>query len=282
MFMKLGAHVPIGKSLDMAVDNASLLYCEAMQIFTSNPKGWGFTVRSEEEIGRFKEKAKEAGITDIFGHSIYLINLATDNPYVYTNSINSLISGLTLASNAGFTGVVTHVGSHVGKGYEVGIKQVVNALTQAVATTGGKEPILLETDAGSGNKIGCKFSDIGEIMRKVDSEAISVCLDTCHIFASGYDIRTEKGLEKTLEEFDREIGLERLALIHLNDSKGELGSNIDRHEIIGEGEIGLEAFGRIINHTRLRHLPGIVETPDNKSLGDENISLKRLRELRKK
>ncbi|MDD3480837.1 MAG: deoxyribonuclease IV [Patescibacteria group bacterium] len=279
--MKLGAHVPIGKSLDAAVDNASLIGCETMQIFTSNPKGWNFTVRGREEIERFKEKAKNKGITDIFGHSIYLINLATENPYVYTNSINSLISGLTLAENAGFSGVVTHVGSHVGAGYETGIKQVVNALIQTLATTKEKIPILLETDAGSGNKIGCKFSDIAEIISKVDSGAIRVCLDTCHIFASGYDIRSKAGLNETLEEFDREIGLEKLALIHLNDSKGDLGSNIDRHEIIGEGKIGLESFGRIINHPKLKHLPGIVETPDNKTLGDENVSLERLRKLRK-
>lgn len=279
--MKLGAHVPIGKTLDLAVDNASLIGCETMQIFTSNPKGWNFTVRSEEEIRRFKEKLEESQISSVFGHSIYLVNLASGNPYVYTNSINSLISGLTLGVNVGFTGVVTHVGSHVGKGYDFGIKQIVNALKQAIETTEGKIPILLETDAGSGNKIGCRFSDIGEIISKVGSGAIRVCLDTCHIFASGYDIRSKKGLEKTLDEFDTEIGLDRLSLIHLNDSKGELGSNIDRHEVIGEGQIGLPAFERIINHPKLRHLPGIVETPDNKSLADENISLERLRKLRK-
>ncbi len=282
--MILGAHIGIGGGLPKAVDMAHLLGCEAIQIFTSNPQGWNFTVRSEEEIKLFREKVLEHKIEYAVGHSIYLINIASSNPYIYTNSINSLISGLTLAERLGLNGVVTHIGSHTGSGFEAGINQIVNALDQVLTTTEGKVPILLETDAGSGSRIGCKFADIGLILRKMKKhqyfEAIKVCLDTCHVFASGYDLRTEVGLERVLTEFDKEIGLSKLACLHLNDSKGELGSNKDRHEIIGEGEIGLEAFSRIINHPKLKGLPGIIERPDIKTMADEDISLRRLKKMR--
>lgn len=282
--MILGAHIGIGGGLPKAADTAHLVGCEAIQIFTSNPQGWTFTVRSEEELEEFRVKLKKYKIKYAVGHSIYLINIASSNPYIYTNSINSLISGLVLAERAGLDGVVIHVGSHTGSGYENGIAQIVNALNQALTTTEGKVPVLLETDAGSGNRIGCNFSDLGLILNKMSrhphSESLKVCLDTCHIFASGYDIRTKVGLEKTLKEFEEKIGLDRLALIHLNDSMGELGSNKDRHEVIGEGQIGIEAFERIINHPKLRNVPGIIETPDTRSLADEDISLKRLKALR--
>lgn len=217
--MILGAHIGIGGGLPKAADMAHLVGCEALQIFTSNPQGWKFTVRSEEELANFKKKLAEYNIKYAVGHAIYLINIASPNPYIYNNSINSLISGLVLAEKAGLNGVVLHVGSHTGSGFDNGIKQIVNALDQALNVTEGKVPILLETDAGSGNRIGCKFSDIGLIIRKMEShpqhESLKVCLDTCHIFASGYDIRTAAGLEKTIAEFDKEIGLGKLSLIHL-------------------------------------------------------------------
>jgi len=283
--MILGAHIGVGGGLPKAAEMAHLVSCEAMQIFTSNPQAWKFSVRSEEELEEFKNKRKEFGIQYAVGHSIYLINIASSNPYIYTNSINSLISGLVMAERAGLDGVVIHVGSHTGSGFESGIEQIVNALGQALTTTEGRVPILLETDAGSGNRIGCRFSDIGLILKKMRKHphfnSLRVCLDTCHIFASGYDIRTKKGLEKVLAEFDKEIGIEKLSLLHLNDSMGELGSNKDRHEIIGEGQIGLEAFGLIVNHPELKDIPGIIETPDTKTLADEDISLKRLKSLRK-
>lgn len=279
--MKLGAHLGISGGLPKAADQAHLVGCEALQVFTSNPKGWNFNVRSDDEIESFKSKIKEYKIEYVVGHSIYLINIASPNPYIYTSSINSLISGLVMAEKASFDGVVTHIGSHTGSGYEPGMKQILNALEQVLNTTRGAVPILLETDAGSGHRIGCKFSDIGQIIKSLNSDAIQVCLDTCHSFVSGYEMRTEKGLEKTLAEFDKEIGLEKLALIHLNDSKGDLGSNLDRHEIIGEGFLGLETFEMIVNHPKLKHLPGVIETPDTKSLADEDISLKRLKKLRR-
>ena len=165
--MILGAHIGIGGGLAKAADLAHLVGCEAVQIFTSNPQGWKFTVRGDQELDEFKEKRRLFDIKYAVGHAIYLINIASSNPYIYTNSINSLISGLVLADRAGLDGVVIHVGSHTGSGFEKGIEQIVNALDQALTTTEGKVPILLETDAGSGNRIGCKFSDIGLILKKM-------------------------------------------------------------------------------------------------------------------
>lgn len=279
--MKLGIHVSIGGGLKESVARAKLVGCETFQIFTSNPKGWDFKIRSTEEIEEFRNSAQDVGIDTIFGHMIYLTNLASNNPYIYTNSINSLISGLVLADKAGLQGVITHIGSHGGRGTKDGIERVANALKQALLTTEGKVPVILETDAGPGSHLGANFSDIAEIIKKVGSEKVKVCLDTCHVFAAGYDVSTDEGLEKTLAEFNALIGLDRLVVVHLNDSKGKLGSHLDRHEEIGKGEIGLEAFRRIINHPELKDLPGIVETPDNKdTVTVEKLSIDTLKELR--
>jgi len=279
--MRLGVHVSIAGSLLDSLDRAKAVGCETMQVFTSNPKGWDFKIRPEEEIKKFCELTKKTDIEPVFGHMIYLTNLASDNPYIYTNSINSLISGLVLAQKACFAGVITHIGSHGGRGEKDGTERIVNALTQALNSTGEKVPIILETDAGSGNHMGASFKQITEIIKQVDSDAIKVCLDTAHIFAAGYDIRTPKMFDKTLEEFDKIIGVEKLAVLHLNDSRSDLGSRVDRHEEIGEGKIGLEAFRYIVNHPKLTHLSGIVETPDNKdAIQTEKSSLEILKELR--
>lgn len=279
--MKIGAHVSIGGELSNALETGRAIGCETIQIFTSNPKGWDFKIRPEEEIAKFCENQKKTGITSVFGHMIYLTNLASDNPYIHTNSINALISGLTLAEKACFAGVITHIGSHGGKGVEKGTVQVVEALKQVLESTNSKIPIILETDAGPGNHVGAKFSEIADIIKKVGSDNLKVCLDTCHIFAAGYDIRTPKAFDKVLAEFDKTIGLDRLCVLHINDSKGDLGSHIDRHEIIGQGKIGLETFRHIVNHPKLKNLSGIVETPDIKGFGDEKHSVDILKSLRK-
>lgn len=279
--MNIGAHVSIGGELSQAIKNGQACGCESIQIFTSNPKGWDFKIRSEKEISDFCENLKNSEIKSVWGHMIYLTNLASNNPYIYTNSINALISGLTLAQRACFSGVITHIGSHGGRGEEEGLKQVVNAVRQALATTEEKIPIILEVDAGPGNHLGAKFEHLAEIIKQVGSPNVKVCLDTCHAFAAGYDLRTQKAIDKTIDEFDRIIGLENLAVLHLNDSKGDLGSHLDRHEIIGQGKIGIEAFRHIVNHPKLKHLTGIVETPDLKGLSDEKHSIDILKNLRK-
>lgn len=279
--MDIGAHIPIGGELSQAIINGNSCGCEAIQIFTSNPKGWDFNIRSEKEIAAFCTDLKKSDIKSVWGHMIYLTNLASQNPYIYTNSINALISGLTLAERACFSGVITHIGSHGGRGEEDGLNRVSDALKQVLAVTGGKVPIILEVDAGPGNHLGAKFEHIAKIIKQVNHDQVKVCFDTCHAYAAGYDLRDKKSIEHTLNEFDKVIGLGRLVVLHLNDSKGDLGSHLDRHEIIGEGKIGLEAFRYIVNHPKLQHLTGIVETPDIKGLGDEKHSVDILKRLRK-
>lgn len=278
--MKLGAHVSIGGKLSNALDTAKSIGCETIQIFTSNPRGWNFKIRTEDEIKEFCKKQNDFNISPVYGHMIYLVNLASDNQYIYMNSINALISGLTLANEACFKGIITHIGSHGGKGENEGIKRVIEALKQALKSTNSKIPIILETDAGPGNHLGYNFQQIAKIINGVDSKQIKVCIDTCHIFAAGYDIKTPNGFERVLTEFDKIVGLDRLLVIHLNDSKGDLGSKLDRHEIIGKGKIGLEIFEYIVNHPKLKHIDGIIETPDIKGFYDEKMSLDTLKELR--
>lgn len=280
--MILGAHVSTAGGLAQSVNRANSIGAETFQIFTSNPKGWDFNIRSAEEIENFKKAKTESGIQTVFGHLIYLANLASNNPYIYTNSINALISGLVLAEKTGMSGVICHIGSHGGRGTKDGIERVSEALKQALETTGSKVPIILETDAGAGSHLGANFNEIGQIIKSVGSEQVKVCLDTCHVFAAGYDVSNDVGLEKTLAEFQAEIGLNRLVVLHLNDSKGDLGSKLDRHEEIGKGRIGLEAFERIVNHPELKDLPGIVETPDNKDTAAvEKLSIDTLKDLRR-
>jgi len=280
--MKLGVHVSSAGKLVEAVRRAEAVGCETFQIFTSNPKGWDFRVRTEEEILEYKKELTQSGIGPVYGHLIYLANLASNNPYIYTNSLNGLISGLVLAKNSGFAGVICHIGSHGGRGSKDGIARVSAALKQALATTQEQVDVILETDAGAGSHLGSNFAEIGAIIKKTGSEHIKVCLDTCHVYAAGYDIATDEGLEKTMAEFKVEIGLDRLAVIHLNDSKGTLGSHLGRHEEIGKGEIGLSAFERIVNHSDFVDLPGIVETPDNKdTISAEKLSIDTLKELRR-
>lgn len=281
--MRLGAHVSSAGSLTAAIDRAEGLGCECMQVFTSNPKGWNFKIHSEEEIKNFCEALKGSSIENVFGHTIYLTNLASNNPYIYTNSINALVSGMVFAERACFTGVITHIGSHGGRGVKEGTEQVVNALKQVLGIAKGKVPLLLEVDAGSGNHLGSNFKEIAEIISKVGSDRLGVCFDTCHAFAAGYDISSKEKIDKVLMEFDKVIGLEKLKALHLNDSKGELGSHLDRHEEIGKGKLGLEPFRYLVNHPKLKHLCGIVETPDNKdTAAADKLSINTLKELRTK
>lgn len=276
--MYLGQHVSIQGGIDQAIDRGEALGLEAMQIFTTSPKGWSFDMPPEKELDLFQKRWKASNIKKIVAHSIYLVNFASPNPYIYTNSINSLISGLTISDKLGFLGYIIHVGSHKGRGVEYGVERAANALKQALKVHQGKVPIILEISAGAGDTLGRNFDEIKSIIDAVGDERLGVCFDTAHAFESGYDIRTKKGLNDTLTEIDKKIGLEKLLALHLNDSKTDLGSNADRHEDIGKGKIGVEAFRNIINHPKLKDLTGILETP-GKEDDKQNITLiKKLRD----
>ncbi len=279
MFLRVGAHVSISGSLDLAIDRAAEIGADCIQIFGSAPQSWQSFIFPLDQVEEFNRKREAAGITPVFLHSVYLINLASPNHFILGNSIASLIQYLKFGKLLGAEGVVFHVGSHRGRGFENAAGQVVEALSQILAQTDGLGKLIIENSAGAGGIIGGSFKEIGFLVKAVNSPRVAVCLDTAHALESGCDIRTKPGLEKTLDEFDREIGLEKLILIHANDSKTPLGSNRDRHENIGEGEIGLEGFRRIVRHPALRDFPFIIETPGFEGQGPDEKNIKVIRSL---
>ena len=279
MPLKVGAHVSIAKSLDLAIDRAVEIGADCIQIFGSAPQSWQPFIFSLESVDEFDKKREKAGIGPVFLHAIYLINLASSNPFILGKSIGSLEQYLKFGKVIGVEGVIFHVGSHKGKGFEAVVEQVVEAINQILLRTEGCGKLILENSAGAGGIIGAKFSELGEIVKAVNSPRIGVCLDTAHAFESGYDLRTKTGLDKALAEFDQQVGLEKLVCIHANDSKTALGSNRDRHDNIGEGEIGLKGFKNIVNHPDIRELPFIIETPGFDDAGPDRKNIETLRNL---
>jgi deoxyribonuclease-4 len=263
--MKLGVHVSSAGSIDQAINRSVILGCNTFQIFISNPRGWRPNIISQPDVDNFKQAYTSAHIEGAVAHSIYLINLASPNEYLREQSIEALISGLINTERLGLSGLVTHIGSHQGAGVELGIERAVESLAQVLTDTTCCAKLLLENTAGAGNLIGKTFKEIGDIIRLTGNERLGFCLDTAHAFEYGYELNTSAGLEKMVLEMEAEIGLEKLGAIHLNDSLTELGSNRDRHETYGHGQIGEEALTRIINHPKLRDKVFIMETPEIKS-----------------
>jgi len=277
--MKIGAHISTATPFSEAVNRAAEVGCECMQIFANLPQRWNPLVISEREILRFLDLNRKAKIEPVIIHSIYLINLASDNPFFYESSIKSLINDMKKAEDIGALGVNFHVGSTKGKNFSDVIDKIALAIKTVLAAS-EKPFLILENSAGAGDIIGDKFAELAEIMAKVKSDRLKVTLDTAHAFASGYNLATKEGLEKTLSEFDKLIGLDNLVCLHLNDSAAPLFSNRDRHADISKGFIGLEAFRRIVNHPELKKLPGIIETP-NMKLVEESNDVTLLKSLRK-
>ena len=274
--VELGFHVSIAGTIDKAVDRALELDCDTFQVFTRNPRSWAFRELKECEVGAFREKRGKSGIDSVFGHMPYILNLASPDGGVYGRSVESLRVGLGRCSTLGIPMLVTHVGSHVGEGSDLGVARVVGALNAVLEGDDSGVVVLLENGSGSRNKVGSSFEELNRILEEVTNpERVAVCFDTCHAFAAGYELRTLEGLEGTLESFDAVIGLGRLRLVHLNDSVGGLGTGIDRHEHIGLGEIGVEGFRGILT-SGLACLPLVMETPVDERRGDEeNMSVAR-------
>ncbi len=279
MALKVGAHVSIAKSLDLAIDRAVEIGADCIQIFGSAPQSWQPFIFPLEQVDLFMKKKEKFGIGPVFLHAIYLINLASDNPYILGRSIGSLEQYLKFGKIIGAEGVIFHVGSHKGKGFPAVAEQVVEAMRQILLRTEGSGKLILENSAGAGGVIGAKFGELGKLIKAVNSPRLAVCLDTAHAFESGYDFKTKAGLDSSLKEFDRQVGLEKLSCLHANDSKTSLGSNRDRHANIGEGEIGLAGFKNIVNHPELKDLPLVIETPGFDENGPDLKNMEILRGL---
>jgi deoxyribonuclease-4 len=275
--MKLGCHVSIAGSVDKAVDRAREIGCNTFQVFTRSPRMWRYREFREEEIHEFKRKRSAAGIDPVFSHMPYLPNLSSSNPEPYKKSIETLRLELTRCNQLGIAFLVTHLGSHLGKGLDTGIKQIVNAIDTAVSGFDEYPMLLLENTSGKTNEVGSTFEELGRIIDSVSTYHIGVCLDTCHAFARGYDISTHAGIDSTLSVIDETIGFDRIRLVHLNDSKGELGSRMDRHNHIGVGHIGEDGFRRFLG-SKFISKSLILETPVDDFRSDKG-NLEKVREL---
>lgn len=271
----------IAGGVHMAIERACSINCTAMQMFVKNNMQWFARPLSREEIRAFVNHQQRAGLFAIFAHANYLINLATTNPQFHSNSIRALSEELRRADQLGLPFLVLHPGAHLGAGEEAGLEKIIDSIDCVVSKTPkGKTQIALETTAGQGSCLGYTFEQIAYILDHVrEPERLCVCLDTAHVFAAGYDIGSEAGTRRTFREFERVIGLDRLAAIHLNDSKTGRGSRVDRHEHIGKGKIGLGAFRVIMRDRHFRRIPKVLETPKAKELREDVENLKTLRTL---
>src|SRR5690242_3887843 len=279
--MQVGLHVSIAGSIDKAVDNAVATGCSAFQIFTRNPRGWAAKPLTSSDATNFKEKLAKSKIDRLatVAHMPYLPNLSSPEDDPFARSLDSLIDEVKRCSKLGIPYIVAHLGSHKGKGDEKGIEMLVKAFTKAAKDTSDDVMILLENTAGQKNSVGSDLDQLGSILSQLKpAKRFGICFDTCHGFAAGYDMSTEKGAAATLEKLDKAIGFEHLKILHLNDSKGELGSNLDRHEHIGLGHIGEKGMGHIIKTINRKKIPIILETPIDERRDDVG-NLKKVKAL---
>src|ERR1700716_4187984 len=277
----LGAHMSIAGGVHMAIERGRSIHCTAIQMFVKNNMQWFARPLRKEEIRDFLNHAQRGELLSIFAHANYLINLAATNPQFRANSLRALSEELTRADQLELPFLVLHPGAHLGAGEEAGLEKIVASINQVFR----KIPkvttrIALETTAGQGSCLGHRFEQIAYIIDNVrEPERLCVCLDTAHIFAAGYDIGSEAGIKKTFREFDRVIGFNHLAAVHVNDSKTARGSRGDRHQHIGKGQIGLDAFRFIMRDRRFKKIPKVLETPKGKDLLEDIANLKTLRGL---
>ena len=274
-------HVSIAGSIDRAVDNAVAMECTAFQIFTRNPRGWAAKPLSSKDITSFKEKLVASKIDRYatVAHMPYLPNLSSPDEDPFAKSLDSLVNEIKRCNKIGVPFIVAHLGSHKGAGDKTGIEKLVKAFTKAAQDTSSDVMILLENTAGQKNSVGSNFEQLASILFQLKpAKRFGICLDTCHAFAAGYDLRKEKTASQTLDKFDKAIGFEHLRILHLNDSKGELGCNRDRHEHIGLGQIGELGLSYVIKKANSKKIPIILETPIDERRDDLG-NMKKVREL---
>ncbi|HUL36248.1 MAG TPA: deoxyribonuclease IV [Thermodesulfobacteriota bacterium] len=267
--MRFGFHISIAGGFSRIVERAETRGCETIQFFSRNPRGWKYSPLDKREVETFRSALPTSRISPIFVHLPYLANIASSKSKFYKRSVQSIATDLQRAEHLGAHYLIIHIGHRMDSSVDQAIEAVSRGIDQAFEKVKNGVILLLENTAGQGTEVGDTFDQIKKIIEGVsERERIGVCLDTAHSFEAGYDLSTKVGIERTLEDFDRTIGLKRLHLLHLNDSKTPLGSRRDRHWHIGEGHIGLEGFRCLVNHPLLSHLPGIMETPRKDTVED--------------
>jgi deoxyribonuclease-4 len=277
--VKLGAHVSASGGLHKAVDRAHEIGAETIQVFASAPLAWRRNDHSSAEIEAYRAKTESTGIGPAFIHGAYLVNLATGNRSHRARSLGALVHDMKVCHLLGAKGVIFHVASHLGAGYDRVLRRVADSVRRVVDATPEATWLILENSAGMGSTIGSRFAELGAIIREAGSPRVKVCLDTQHAFAAGYDVRSRAGLAATMAEFDREIGLANLVAVHANDSKCPLGGGADRHENIGMGHIGRNGFETIMAHPAFADVPFLLEVPGVANHGPNRENVEILKEI---
>jgi len=276
--VRVGVHVSIAGSLDLAVDRAKDAGCDVFQQFSRNPRGWGYKPLSNEDCDTYRAKISTTGILPV-DHMPYLPNLASPRADVYEKSVAALTAELGRCGRLGIPCLVTHLGHHLGDGIAGGRARVIKAINTSLGESDDKVMLLLENTAGEKNSVGSSFEHIRGIIDGLDApERVGICFDTCHAFAAGFELRTDEGIAETLAQFDELLGMKNLKVVHLNDTKGDKGSGLDRHEHIGMGFIGEDGFRRILHHTAFKGLPLVCETPVD-GRRDDRGNIAKVREL---
>lgn len=275
--MRFGAHVSIRGRIYEAADRAARLGGECLQIFVGSPRSWREVHYPPEDLAELRRRCRRFGLWPLVAHAAYLVNLAADGE-LYERSVRHLAHALRTVEEAGGLGVVTHLGSRRGLLLGHAVRRVARAVKRAL---GGSQRAWILLEGSAGRTLGATFEELRMVLDALHGHPrVGVCLDTAHLFAAGWDLRTREGVDATVAEFRERVGLARLKLVHLNDSRSDLASGIDRHENIGEGRIGLEGFRAWIHHPSLRHLSGVIETPGFDRTGPDRANLERLKRLR--
>jgi deoxyribonuclease IV len=275
--MRLGAHMSISGGLEKAVVRGQEVGCEALQIFTKNSNQWRAKPLTAPEVTAFRDACQAAGIGPVIAHSAYLINLAAPDEALYEKSMQALLDELQRCELLGIPDLIVHPGAHMGAGEELGLKRIAAAINRIHrAAPRLQVAMVLEVTAGQGTALASKFEHLAAILDQVDEgDRLGFCLDTCHLLAAGYDFRTRQGYEAMMDAWEALVGIDRIHAIHLNDSKKDLGSRVDRHEHIGQGYIGTAGFEFLLNDHRLAALPMVLETPKDDSADGRNLAMLR-------
>ena len=279
--MFLGAHMSIAGGVDRAIERGESIGATAIQIFTKNSNQWRCPTLQEEEIRMFKKRRSSWGNGSLFAHDSYLINLGSPDELLYQKSLSAFQEEYDRCHALGLDFLIMHPGAHVGSGEEGALSQIARAVKQVLAHSPGvKTRILFEVTAGQGSNVGYRFEHLRALLDGSGAaERLGICFDTCHVFAAGYDLRTQKAYEATMKEFDSVVGLNRIKAFHLNDSRKGLNCRVDRHEHIGKGAIGLEAFRCLMNDERFENIPKVLETPKGEDMAEDVMNLATLRRL---
>jgi deoxyribonuclease-4 len=280
---ELGAHMSIAGGLHLALERGQALGCFAVQIFVKNQRQWAAPPLRDDDVRAFRAARRSSGVRAVFAHASYLINLASPDPVAWQRAVSFFTDELERAEALGLACVAIHPGSHLGTGTEAGLDRVAEAVAEVLRRTRGyRVRVALENTAGGGGSVGRTFAELGALLTRLQgARRVGVCVDTCHLFAAGYDLRSAAGYEAAMEECAREVGISRVLAFHLNDARAPLGSGLDRHEHIGRGHLGLPAFRLLLNDPRFAAVPKVLETPKEPEPEADLRNLATLRRLRR-